>query len=185
MLECTECVYTNIELSFESISVCTIENTYACLIEFIIAQINYSILKGQRAQQLISLVGNLRMTHCKQQQLWNQVSDLVWSSSACLNNLKTCKQMTAPPQQRSHCLPHRGLSWCCPLVLHCSQRSLASGWRTALWTQTCTGCRSHSGASPELLPPPGYHPCWLSASPKCMKFMSTEHAGFWEQGLKS
>lgn len=71
-----------------------------------------------------------------------------------------------------HCLPHRGLSWYCPPVLHCSQRSPASGWRTALWTQTCTGCRSHSAASPESLPPPGYHLCWLSANPKYMKLLT-------------
>lgn len=69
-------------------------------------------------------------------------------------------------------LPHRGLSWYCPQVPHCSQHFQASGWRTAPSTRTCTGCRSHSGASLELLPPPGYHLCWLSASPEEIKFMS-------------
>lgn len=71
----------------------------------------------------------------------------------------------------SHCPPHTGLSWCCLRVLHCSRHSRASDWRRAPSSQTCTGCKSHSGASPESLPPPGCHRCWLSASPEEMTAM--------------
>ena len=51
-IECTECVCTNIALSVGSISFCTVENNYACITALIIAQISYSILKGQRAQKI-------------------------------------------------------------------------------------------------------------------------------------
>lgn len=74
--------------------------------------------------------------------------------------------MTAATTQHCCCLPHTGLSWCCRPDLHCSQRPPASVWRTAPCAPTCTGCMNRSGASSESLSPPGYHLCWLSASPE-------------------
>lgn len=92
----------------------------------------------------------------------DEARDLSWAAIArhAWVTWKHAKQMTASPCQHCRRLPRTGLSWCCPRALRCSRRSPASGWRAALWIQTCTGCTSHSGASPESLPPPGYRLCW-------------------------